>query len=129
MYEYLVDKVQRHSTLANFHLLGLHVGPVRLPDASDLFLQLPRHFILLPVLLALQLTAGIQHDVLDGAQNVVRPASQPRHLNIQKISPVQQTPSCFFPFRKKPRNTFRFRKLSKKLSPMRRSVFNMLKTS
>ena len=53
---YLVNEVERHSPLADPHLLGLPVLVVLAPDAVHALLQSTCCLVLLPVLLPLQST-------------------------------------------------------------------------
>lgn len=78
----LVDKIKRDSPLSDPHLLGLPILPVLPPDLINRFVQSPRGFVLLPVLLAFQLRAGIQHDVFHLILDVLGPGREPRHRGI-----------------------------------------------
>lgn len=99
---HLVDEVERHGPLSDPHLLGLPVLAVLVSDAVHALLQPASRLVLLPVLLPLQSHArrqnkawkrhpttanthlnpgaGVQHDVLDGALDVLRPRHQPRYF-------------------------------------------------
>lgn len=101
---HLVDEVERHGPLPDPHLLGLPVLAVLVSDAVHTLLQPARRLVLLPVLFSLRISphrreteavkpatgsplethldpgAGVQHDVLNGALDVLRPRHQPRYL-------------------------------------------------
>ena len=51
---HLIDEVQGYSSLPDFHLFGLPVFPILVPDLVHTLLQPPSSLIFLPVFLTLQ---------------------------------------------------------------------------